>query len=869
MSQAKTIYLQDYQQPDYLISQTELNFEIFENYTRVSSRLHIQKNHEGKNRELVLNGENLTFISVKIVGEDRVAFDLSDRSLKITPKSDDFIVEVVNEIDPVNNKALEGLYQSGDIFCTQNEPEGFRKITYYLDRSDVMSTFNTRIEADKVMFPCLLSNGNSIDGGDLANGRHFAVWEDPFPKPCYLFALVAGDLAKVSDTYTTKSGRLIDLEIYIDHGNEDRSEHAIESLKKSMKWDEERFGLEYDLDLYMIVAVDAFNMGAMENKGLNIFNSICALANPETATDANYFRIESIIAHEYFHNWTGNRVTCRDWFQLTLKEGLTVFRDQEFSADHHSRSVCRIEDVKALRDAQFVEDAGPNAHPIKPASYMEINNFYTPTVYEKGAEVIRMIHTLIGESDFQLGMKKYFELFDGKAVTTEDFVHSMGLASGRDFSQFKRWYSQYGTPHIKVVSSFDEEAKTYSLSFTQKLRSNKDKAYHLPVKMSLIDADGKALNLKLSNNALGKETVIELRALNQTFVFEDINVEPVPSLFRDFSAPIILDMEQSREDLAFLLAHDSNEFNRYEAGQRLANLEIESLCKNLKFNEVPQVDHLVVDSFSKLLRSTDIDEAFKALAFSVPSLVSITEKQQEFDPVTAQQAREILSHALAEANEDYLSEHYNSHNKKGDYIFNSSEMGRRTFKNMCLSYLLKLKNETYFKLAQEQYDSASNFTDSFASMVSLLQTKSPAKNETLVHFYEKWKEDSIVINKWFAAQAGAPMGVNVGLVKSLEKTEAFDIQNPNKVRCLYGAFAANLPIFHKEDGSGYKLIAEKIMEVNDFNPQIAAGLAKAFKKFGALKGKQKELMKKALEQILDKKDLSPDVYEIVSNTLKV
>ncbi|WDE99289.1 aminopeptidase N [Lentisphaera profundi] len=869
MSQANTIYLKDYQKPDYLISKTELTIEIFDECTRVSSRLHINKNHEGESKDLILNGENLSFISLKCVGEESIAYDLSDKTLSVTPKRDDFILEIVNEVDPKNNKALEGLYQSGDIYCTQNEPEGFRKICYYLDRSDVMSVFTTRIEADKVMFPRLLSNGNLVDSGAMPEERHYAVWEDPFPKPCYLFALVAGDLAKVEDKFITKSGRSIPLQIFVDHGNEDRCDHALESLKKSMKWDEDRFGLEYDLDLYMIVAVDAFNMGAMENKGLNIFNSTCALANPETATDANFFRIESIIAHEYFHNWTGNRVTCRDWFQLTLKEGLTVFRDQEFSADLNSRAVCRIEDVRALRDSQFVEDAGPNAHPIKPSSYMEINNFYTPTVYEKGAEVIRMIHTMIGEDNFQLGMKKYFDLFDGQAVATEDFVHSMEVASGRDFKQFKRWYSQSGTPIIKVDSDFDQEADTYTLTFTQKLKNVSHKAYHLPVKLGLLSSAGEELELIMQGKSYGEETVVELHTESQSFVFEGIKEKPVASLFRGFSAPIILDMETTREELAFLLSYDSDSFNRYEAGQRLAKLEIESLSQALKSNKVPQVDHLVLDAFSKLLRSANADEAFKALAFSVPSLVSITEQQKEFSPGVAQEAREILAHALAEANEDYLSEHYNRYSTSDAYVFNAVNMGLRSFKNMCLAYLLKLDKSEYVSLAQDQYDTSANLTDRFAALLALLQTQTKARDEALEHFYDTWEDDAIVINKWFAAQASSPKSANVQLIQSLEKVSAFDIQNPNKVRCLYGAFAANLTQFHKEDGSGYSLIANKIIELNSFNPQIAAGLSKAFKKFGALKGEQKDLMKQALETILEVDNLSPDVYEIVSKTLKV
>ena len=628
--------------------------------------------------------------------------------------------------------------------------------------------------------------------------------------------------------------------------------------------DEEVFGLEYDLDLFMIVAVDAFNMGAMENKGLNIFNSTCALANPKTATDANFLRIESIIAHEYFHNWTGNRVTCRDWFQLTLKEGLTVFRDQEFSADMNSRAVFRIEDVMALRNSQFVEDAGPNAHPIKPSSYMEINNFYTPTVYEKGAEVIRMIHTLIGAGAFRKGMDKYFELFDGQAVTTEDFVKSMELASGSDLTQFKNWYSQFGTPLVKVESNYDAQKQEYTLSFEQELKSG-DLAYQMPVKIGLLNAEGQDLELNSASNAFSGD-VFEFNELSQSVTFTNITTEPIPSLFRDFSAPVKAEYNYSKQDLAFLFANDGDAFNRYEAGQRLAIIEIEALAEAIKRNEVLTVDNEVIAAFGSMLACTQSDDAFKALAISLPSLVSLSERQEILDVHSLESARDQLKRALANSHKSLLKETYIKLIDEGEYKIDQFSIGARRLKNMCLSYLMLSDDSEALDLAKALYEEAGNLTDKTAALLSLLQVNDANEVSESRDFYELWKDDAIVINKWFVMQASSGF-IDAQKTCELESVEAFDIKNPNKVRSLYGVFAGNLTKFHALDGSGYELIADKVIELNGFNPQIAAGLSKSFKKYAYLNEASQKLMKTQLERILATPDLSGDVYEIISKTL--
>ena len=867
----KTIYLKDYKKPEYLIPELYLDFIINDEYTTVKSKLKVEANYDEKLLQpLILNGEKLELISVKADGEEVLDYDLTEDQLTLMPKVKNFTLEIETRIEPQNNKALEGLYQSGDIFCTQNEPEGFRKITYFLDRSDVMSVYTTRVEAEKAKYPVLLSNGNKTEEGDLENGRHYVVWNDPFKKPSYLFALVAGDLAMVEDRYTTVSGREVKLEIFVDHGNEDRSQHALDSLKKAMKWDEDIFGLEYDLDIYMIVAVDAFNMGAMENKGLNIFNTSCALANTKTATDSNFQTIEAIIAHEYFHNWTGNRVTCRDWFQLTLKEGLTVFRDQEFSMDMTSRTVKRIEEVNYLRNSQFTEDSGPTAHPIKPASYIEINNFYTPTVYRKGAEVIRMIHTLIGKENFRKGMDRYFELYDGQAVTTEDFVNAMELGSGRDLTHFKNWYAQAGTPRLDVSSTYDETAKEFSLTVKQWCPPTPEcaekKPFHMPLRLGLLDSQGNDMPLHLKEGRLLRGEVLELTKAEETFVFTGIGEKPVPSLLREFCAPVILNYDYSNEELAFLLANDNDEFNRYEAGQRLATLELESLIDAMKSGEEFRINEKVLQAFGKLIKDESVDVSFKAEALILPSVTTLVERMEVCDYDGAFTAREALKNAIAMRFEEELKKIYKATDIKAEYNVEPEEVGRRRMKNTALAYLTSLGTKEHILLADAQFDKADNMTDEIAALSVLADFDNTTANAAVDKFYDTWKDDVLVMNKWFAVLASSKRPGILAKVKELENSPAYDKQNPNKIRSLIGAYAGNVQ-FHAANGEGYEFLADKIIEIDKFNPSMSAGLSKCFRKYAKMDEGRKALMKEHMERILVVNDLSKDAYEIITKTL--
>ena len=786
----KTIHLSDYKAPEFKVHYLNLDFNITETLTRVVAEADYEA-VAADTSSLVLIGENQKLLSVKINGEVVPAsqYIVTDKDLTINDVPQRFVLTIEVEIDPVANKSCEGLYKSGDIFCTQNEPQGFRKIVYFLDRSDVMTIYTTRIEAPKATFPILLSNGNKVDGGDLENGQHFAVWNDPHKKPSYLFALVAGDLAFVEDHYTTVSGREVLLQMYVDNGNEDRATYSLECLKESMEWDEEKYGLEYDLDIYMIVAVDAFNMGAMENKGLNIFNSSCALANPKTATDDTFFNVQSIIGHEYFHNWTGNRVTCRDWFQLTLKEGLTVYRDQEFSADMTDRPVCRIQDVRKLRNQQFVEDGGPTAHPVKPASYIEINNFYTSTVYSKGAEVIRMVETFIGKDKFRKGMDKYFELFDGQAVTTEDFIHSMALASGFDFEQFKAsWYAQAGTPVVDVETAYDKDAQTYSITVKQNCRqtpeSDVKKPYHFPLAIGLLNSKGEDLELKLvgSDEAI---TYLNITKEEETFTIANITEEVTPSLLRNFSAPIVLNYAYTNEELAFLLANDTNTFNRYEAGQRLATVELERLIAE----KSTDVNPAVVEAFASVINNTELTDAFKAECLILPSETELVERMAVADYHVAYSARKALTKAIATATEEtLLSVYKTSFDPSVEYSTKPSEMGRRAWQNLALAFLLNLDKAEYTALALEQQKTASNMTDEMAAFSVLCQYKNDARQESVALFYDRWKDDTLVINRWFQVQCSAKIDGLLDIVKELSTNSSFDATNPNKLRSLYGVF---------------------------------------------------------------------------------
>ncbi len=870
----KKILLKDYKKPNFLIPSCELSFQLADENTIVSSKLNIVRNSDenNKNAPLVLNGEHMKLLSVTLDGVllDSSKYEVDNKFLTIPNVPNQFLLEISNEINPKNNTALDGLYKSGDIFCTQNEPLGFRRISYSLDRSDVMSKYTTTVIADKKLYPILLSNGNAIDRGDLDDGKHFVTWKDPFPKPSYLFALVAGDLGMIQDSFTTRSKKEVSLQIFCDKGNEEKCGHAMESLKKSMKWDEEVFGLEYDLDIFMIVAVDAFNMGAMENKGLNIFNTGCILANPKTATDANFERIEKVVAHEYFHNWTGNRVTCRDWFQLTLKEGLTVFRDQEFSADMNVRSVQRIQDVINLRSEQFPEDAGPMSHPIKPDSYIQINNFYTSTVYCKGAEVIRMIHTLIGKEAFRKGIDTYFELYDGQAVTTEDFVHTMELASKKDLSLFKNWYSQSGTPLVTIHFNYHHKKQTLEITVEQKCPPTPDQntkqPFHFPLSIGLLDQKGKDMAIQLNEQ---KGTTICLNVTQKKEIFEISNVyeQPIASVNRNFSAPVKIQAPYTRKDYMFLMAHDSDDFNRFEASRELAKSIMNELIEKEEDKTLLKIDEGYLDTFKTLLENKNLDHALKAKAMILPDEASLINEQQVIDFHATHEAREFVYRQIAQKYQDQLLSLYEELHDTGDYRIDPESIGKRSLKNACLNYLVKSKEKQMIALAFKQFQEANNMTDEFAALFILANIDCEEKDKALVLFYDKWKEDTLVMNKWLAVQAISKLSNTLERVRSLMCDPIFDISIPNLVKALLGSFISNLIVFHNKNGKGYSFIADKIIELDTLNPQIASGLCSAFKYYAKVDAMRKTMMNKEMVKILGKKDLSNNVYEIISKTI--
>jgi aminopeptidase N len=875
--EVKTIHIEDYCAPAYTIPETRLDFEIFDNYVRVCATLNIEAVTEASaGTALVLNGERLKLLSIAIDGKPLPddSYSVADETLTIENVPAEFVLTTEVEIDPYNNTWLEGIYKSGNILCSQNEPEGFRKITYYLDRPDVMSIFSVKITADKKKFPYLLSNGNKIKEEELNDGRQLVEWHDPFPKPSYLFAFVAGDFARVEDSFTTMSGREVAIQIYVDHGNEDKVSHTIDSLKRSMKWDEETFGLEYDLDLFMIVAVDAFNMGAMENKGLNIFNSACALANPDTATDYDYLNVESIVAHEYFHNWTGDRITLRDWFQLTLKEGLTVYRDGEYTADTYSRSIKRIESASGLRSSQFVEDAGPNAHPIQPQSYKEINNFYTATVYSKGAEVIRMVETMLGKDGFRRGMDRYVELFDGKAITTEDFICAMEDANGADLRQFRRWYNQAGTPVCTVNGSYDEQSKTFTLNVKQSCMPTADgspkEPFYFPMIMGLIDSDGKDISLHLvsDDNDGGKTSrtlIIDKR--EQNFVFTGVDTVPIPSLFRKFSAPVKVEYKYTRDDLMFLLHHDSDSFNRYDASQRLALGCLLEMTVSLQSGEDPVVADDVLDAYGSLLGGNSQDLAFCAHALVLPSIEVINQELTEFDFKNTFLAREAFKKSLVMRHSEALRKCYDDYAAES-YSLDSESVAKRRFRNLCLDYLSYL-DDGATELAAVHFHDSDNMTDRMDALRILCVANTPERDKALTSFMERYKDDFNVINKWFGVQASAIR--NSALyenVCALAEHPLFDSSNPNRFRSIYGAFAGSLPAFHDISGRGYRLIADITIEIDKANSQVAAGLGKAFKHYANMPQENKEHMRVALEKIVAAPGISTGLLEIVTNTLK-
>ena len=867
----KTIRLQDYQPTNYKIEQIDLHFDLEEEKTQVRSTLTItRRDTVATNAPLVLHGEDLVLKSVAIDGTvlEESGYQLDGETLTLSGLPESFVLEIENEINPAANTSLNGLYTSGGNFCTQCEAEGFRRITYMYDRPDVMARYSTTIVADKSKYPVLLSNGNMVDSGlvsksdDEQSQRHWARWEDPFPKPTYLFALVAGDLTRVEDSFTTMSGREVALHIFVQHHNADKCSYAMRSLKKSMEWDEKVYGREYDLDVYMIVAVDDFNMGAMENKGLNVFNSKYVLAKPETATDSDYQGIEGVIGHEYFHNWSGNRVTCRDWFQLSLKEGFTVFRDQEFSADMTSRGVKRIQDVNILRAHQFREDSGPMAHPVRPESYVEINNFYTVTIYNKGAEVVRMLHHLLGAESFRKGTDLYFDRHDGQAVTTDDFVRALEDANDVDLKQFRRWYSQAGTPKLTVQRQYDADNNTYTLTIEQSCPATpgqEDKQpFYIPLAYGLLDEAG-------NDTDAG---VLHIKEKKQEFVFNNIEAEPVPSLLRGFSAPVKVDLDLSDSELAFLMAHDSDDFNRWEAGQRFAIGIIKRLVMDYQQDRQLTMNEAYLNAIEKILDNDSLDKSLAAQALSLPSQAYISEFIEPIDPLAIHHVCLFLRLEIASALQEKLLLVYNSNLDSGPYRVDQQAMGQRSLKNCCLGYLMELNTPEIRELCLKQFEMGNNMTDVIAALNMFANTDCDERMQALDRFYHQWKDDALVTDKWLSIQASSRLPNTLERVKELTSHEVFNIRNPNKVRSLIGVFAqANAVNFHDASGDGYRFAADHVLTLDELNPQISARLVSVFTMWRKYDEQRQALMKAELERIAAKEGLSKDVYEIVSKSL--
>ena len=879
MDRPQTKYLKDYSAPDYTIDRVDLLFQLEEGVTHVTSRLQMRRQSGGVDTPLVLDGSHMELVSVELDGSalSRDDYEVGAETLTITGLPEEFELTIRNDIDPSANTALEGLYISKGMYCTQCEAEGFRRITYFLDRSDVMATYRVRIEADRKKYPVLLSNGNEVDHGLLGEGRHFVVWDDPFPKPCYLFALVAGDLEYLEDHFTTGSGQKVTLRLFVAPQDLDKCRHAMDSLKKSMKWDEEVYGLEYDLDIFNIVAVSHFNMGAMENKSLNIFNTKCVLANPQTATDADFAAVEAVVAHEYFHNWTGNRVTCRDWFQLSLKEGLTVFRDQEFSADMGSHAVKRIEDVRMLRQYQFAEDSGPMAHPVRPDNYIEINNFYTVTVYEKGAEVIRMYHTLLGPENYRKGIDLYFERHDGQAVTCDDFLSAMQDASGVDLSQFSLWYSQAGTPEVTVESRYDAANEVFELTLSQTVPDTPGqtgkKPMHIPVAVGLVGPDGSDLPLQLEGENAPQDMdgtrVLDLKEAQQTFRFVNVAEQPVPSVLRGFSAPVKLSTGLDEDQFLFLLAHDSDSFNRWEAAQTLSANIILGLVDDLAAHRALELDPKFINAIGKVLDDESLDNAFKAEILSLPSEAVLGQMRTPVDVDGIHAAREFVRGQLAHALENDFRAIYSLCEDSGAYEFTPEAVGNRRLRNIALGYLMELGDDEVCKLAIKQFMNADNMTNEIAALSTLVNSDCPARDGALETFYDKWKHEPLVLDKWFSVQATSRRADTLEMVRHLRRHPDFDIRTPNRVRSLVSAFCALNPVnFHDKSGRGYQFLGDILEELDPINPQISAGLVRPLTRWKMYDAERQQLMKKVLMRILSFKDLSPDVYEIVSKSLQ-
>ena len=878
----QVIYLKDYAPPPWWVERVDLHIAIHDGYALVRSRLVCRRNVNGTGGDLVLNGEELALEAIGIDDQALPAarYTLGEEMLTVHgPLPEQFVLETIVRIEPDKNTQLSGLYKSKDGYFTQCEAEGFRRITFYPDRPDVMARFSCTIEADRARFPQLLSNGNLVEAGDAGSDRHWAKWEDPFAKPCYLFALVAAKLDVLEDTFVTKSGRTVRCAVYVEPGKLDQCAHAMAALKKSMQWDEERFGLEMDLDIYMIVAVGDFNMGAMENKGLNIFNTKYVLARPDTATDTDYQNIDRVVAHEYFHNWTGNRVTCRDWFQLSLKEGLTVYRDQEFGEDLHSRAVTRIQEVRTLRVAQFPEDAGPMAHPIRPASYAEINNFYTATVYEKGAQIIRMIETLIGRANFRKGMDLYFARHDGQAVTCEDFVAAMQTASATDLTQFRRWYARAGTPRLKAAGRYDAATKRYTLTLTQSLAPTAyeqrlkeaglvidDGPLHMPVAVGLVLSDGADAPLPEAT------AILSLTEPTQTFVFDNIPAVPVASVLRGFSAPVHLDFDQTDAELAHLMAHDSDPFNRWEAGQRLATRVLLAGIK-VGVGGTAWIPDSLVTAFARVLDDGLTDPAFAAEALALPAEAVLAEEVvaqgHVIDPETIFAARLALRTHLATQLSARFESLWQALATNEPYSPEGAQVGRRALRNACLAYLAEADFNVSVPRLMEQFGRGDNMTDVIAALGTLANLDVPERGIALTAFYEMWRDEALVVDKWLQVQATSCLPDTGVRVRELMQHPAFDLKNPNKVYSLVRAFCgANPRHFHAADGSGYDLAADVIIELQAMNPQVAARIARSFDRWRQFDAVRQAKARAALERIQACENLAKDVAEVVGNALK-
>ena len=869
--------LEDYALPPFLIDEVDLDFELDEARTLVRARLKVRRNPAAEPAaDLVLDGRGLDTHAVRIDGEpvsgNRV--EIATETLTLRDAPDAFVLDTEVAIRPGANKSLEGLYASSGNLCTQCEAEGFRKITWFLDRPDVMARYRTRIAADPRRFPVMLSNGNDVDHGALDDGRRYVVWEDPFPKPAYLFALVAGRLQCVEDSFTTRSGREVALRIYVEAHNLDRCGHAMRSLKHAMRWDEDVYGLEYDLDIFMIVAVDDFNMGAMENKGLNVFNSVYVLARPDTATDNDFAAIEAVIAHEYFHNWTGNRVTCRDWFQLSLKEGLTVFRDQEFSADMTSRAVKRIRDVRLLRTHQFAEDAGPMAHSVRPDSYIEISNFYTVTIYNKGAELIRMLHTLLGDEGFKAGMRLYFERHDGQAVTTGDFVGAMEAASGMNLGQFRRWYTQAGTPVLTARGAYDAARSQYVLDIEQRTPPTPGQPeklpLHVPVRVALLGEDGRNVPLHCAESDLAgeNEAVFDVREPRHTFRFSNVPARPVPSIARGFSAPVKVEIERGDDELAFLIARETDPFNRWDAAQEYSTrLMLKMVEDRLAGADLDLPDEFVL-AMRALLLDEAIDPAFTAEALTLPSESNLADRMEVIAVEAIHNVREAVRATLALRLEDAFAYVYDANRPRGPYRFDAEGAGRRGLQNLCLGYLMELDDPAVRSNCRHQLETADNMTDALAALACFANARAPERDDRLAWFEERWRDDPLVLDKWFALQATSRLPDTLDRVRKLLRHRRFDIENPNRVRALIGAFChANQHRFHDASGEGYRFLSEHVLAIDAFNPQSAARLLSAASRWRRLDAARGALLRGELERILAVPKLSKDCYEVAKKFL--